>query len=198
MNWSFAGSKSTRLDFHLEKELRNIIAKMVRKVALCLMATLVCAMAVTELTTDNFDAEVANSNSVWVIEVWAIFTVEMCCVLTTSVWLLQIASKMCGSCKEMAPRFKQVAKNYKHAKFGLVYVDKKPGLQLAQSFKGVMEQGLPSVIVLKDATSATNYAAIVKGDPVSASQLKASIEKQVAGLSKDSNGVYTRQGNTEL
>ena len=98
----------------------------------------------------------------------------------------------------MAPRSKQVAKNYKHAKFGIVYVDKKPGLKLAQSFGGVMEQGLPSVIVLKDATSATKQVSIVKGEPVSASQLKASIEQQVAGLSKDDKGVYVRQGNTEL
>jgi len=41
----------------------------VHNVALCLLAVLVSAMAVTELTADNFEAEVANSPNVWVIEV---------------------------------------------------------------------------------------------------------------------------------
>ena len=98
----------------------------------------------------------------------------------------------------MAPIFKSVAKKMKHIKFGVIYIDNKPGMKLAQSFPGVMEAGLPSVVIVKDSITARDPLKLIKGEVVSAAVLTKSIKTATKGLEKASDGFLRKAGRTEL
>lgn len=77
-----------------------------------------------QITKENFEAEVLNSDKPVIIDFWA-------------VW--------CGPCKMVAPTFEALSAELPDVKFGKVNVDEQP--ELAQQFK-VMT--IPTFILLKN------------------------------------------------
>ena len=81
-------------------------------------------MSVLEVTKDNFDAEVINSNKSVLIDFWA---------------------GWCGPCRMLSPVVDEVAQEVAEVKVCKVNIDEQP--ELASKF-GVMS--IPTLIVLKD------------------------------------------------
>ncbi|OQB14523.1 MAG: Thioredoxin C-1 [Firmicutes bacterium ADurb.Bin193] len=81
-------------------------------------------MATIEITKDNFDSEVINSDKPVLLDFWA---------------------EWCGPCRMVGPIIDEIAEEVTHAKVGKVNVDEQP--ELAASFK-VMS--IPTIIVIKN------------------------------------------------
>merc|ERR1712065_13355 len=125
--------------------------------------------------TENFQWKVADDNDVWIIEV---------------------ASRLCASCKEMKPEFAKVAKDEKAFKFGVMYMEDRGTAQLAAKFEGVLDAGLPSVIMLHDKADPYSFVSLVEGDAVKAARLKTLIHKAAkdAKLTKAPDGHFVKIG----
>lgn len=85
-------------------------------------------MAVVELTTENFEAEVLNSKAPVLVDFWA-------------VW--------CGPCQMQGPVIEQAAEEFPEVKFCKLNVDEQEAL--AQKY-GVMS--IPTLILFKDGQAA--------------------------------------------
>ncbi len=81
-------------------------------------------MAIVELTTENFEAEVLNSKTPVLVDFWA-------------VW--------CGPCQMQGPVIEQAAEEFPEVKFGKLNVDEQQAL--AQKY-GVMS--IPTLILFKE------------------------------------------------
>jgi thioredoxin 1 len=80
-------------------------------------------MATVEITTDNFETEVANSDVPVIIDLWA---------------------PWCGPCKTLTPVLEKLAEEFDgKVKVGKVNVDEQP--ELAQAFK---VQGIPMLVAM--------------------------------------------------
>ncbi len=80
-------------------------------------------MALVEITADNFESEVAESDLPVIIDLWA---------------------PWCGPCKSLTPVIEKLAGEYEgQIKVGKVNVDEQP--ELAQAFK---VQGIPMIVAL--------------------------------------------------
>jgi thioredoxin-like negative regulator of GroEL len=123
-----------------------------------------------ELDVDNFHAVVEKDTRAWVIE---------------------FGSKYCESCKQFAPIFHALATKHTALKFGVCYVDAPKGVELAQKF-GVMELGLPAVVVIEDASG--KFSTIPVEDPSSKDQVLRELKKVVAKLPKR-EGSYWKVGS---
>lgn len=136
-------------------------------VTLLLIGIVTCLQ---EIDSRNFDSLVKNDNNVWV---------------------LKIASKMCGSCKEFEPIFESSAKKNTQFKFGVVYIDEKEGLDLAMNLN-VLDNGLPAVVVYD--TQEGSPKQIVSGNVIKEN----AFNQQLVNLSKNlklKDGVYQKSGN---
>lgn len=92
-------------------------------------------MAVVTLTKGNFDAEVANSSGIVLVDFWA-------------TW--------CGPCKMFAPVIEEIAgENLPNVKVGKVDVDQEP--DLASQFK-VMS--IPTLVIFKDGKAAATSVGV--------------------------------------
>lgn len=81
-------------------------------------------MALTEITADNFDTEVAESDLPVIVDLWA---------------------PWCGPCKSLTPILEKLAGEYDgKVKVGKVNVDEQP--ELAQAFR---VQSIPMLVALK-------------------------------------------------
>ncbi|MFP4597536.1 MAG: thioredoxin [Persicimonas sp.] len=81
-------------------------------------------MALVEITADNFESEVAESDLPVIIDLWA---------------------PWCGPCKSLTPVIEKLAGEYEgQIKVGKVNVDEQP--ELAQAFR---VQGIPMIVALK-------------------------------------------------
>lgn len=80
---------------------------------------------VLEITKDNYDAEVVNSDLPVIVDFWA---------------------EWCGPCKMMAPVFEKVSANYE-GKLKFAKLDTQAEPELTQNFS---IQGIPCLIVIKD------------------------------------------------
>jgi thioredoxin-like negative regulator of GroEL len=97
------------------------------------------------------------------------------------VWVLEIASKMCSSCQEFFPIYEHVAETHKEVNFGVTYIDDKPGFQLANSLKGVLES-LPCVVMFNEGNK---FVPLVKGDVPTEEQFLQALAIRLKGLGKD-------------
>ena len=107
-----------------------------------------------------------------------------------SVWLIDIASKMCSGCQEFHPEFEALAKSFPNVRYGVVYVEDKEGMKLVNKLKGVMDKGLPAVILVKDEDPYI-FTQLVFGDVIKEKDLR----KMVVPLVKDLEivtGIYKR------
>ena len=67
-------------------------------------------------------------------------------------WLLEIASDLCGSCQAFAPKWKELVGLEKRVKAGHVIIDNKPGLAVAQQLQAPLELGIPCVVLFGGGT----------------------------------------------
>ena len=96
-------------------------------------------------------------------------------------WLLEFYSDMCGSCREFAPTFEQVASalSSSEIQIGMVGIDQKEGMDLANAL-GILEEGIPNVRLFSRANR--NGLKIMPGEMYSKTQLLESIQSHLATL----------------
>jgi thiol-disulfide isomerase/thioredoxin len=109
------------------------------------------------------------------------------------VWVLEIASKMCGSCLEFFPIYNAVADRNKDIKHGVVYIDEKVGFELAQKLNVL--QALPCVIVF---TEGDKFTKLVNGDVVEEAQYEKALLDSLKDLSKEGSYYAKKIINPEL
>jgi len=73
-------------------------------------------------------------------------------------------------------------------RYGICYIDSKPGMALAQRF-GVMDVGLPSALLFGSPDTA-EHEFVVQGQPVPRKQLVGNLKRALAGLEKNTDGTY--------
>ena len=88
-------------------------------------------MSVLQITKNNFDTEVMNSEKPVLIDFWA---------------------SWCGPCKMLSPVVDEIAEETTDVKVGKVNVDEQP--ELARQF-GVMS--IPTLVLIKDVSLFTTY-----------------------------------------
>lgn len=106
------------------------------------------------------------------------------------VWILEIGSKMCGSCTEFFPEYESVAKEMESVNFGMTNIDNSPGMNLIGSFEGVMDEGVPVVLIFDKIGRKWNQ--IVSGKVVKRKELKNLISHNLKD-NKKSNGKYLKK-----
>ncbi len=108
------------------------------------------------------------------------------------VWIVKISSKKCESCKEFWPVYELMAKNFNHIKYGVIYLENPEAEKLVKKFKGVMDKGLPAVILLKDQDPYKFTQLVAGNSKVTEKELR----KMVIPLIKDfkyTTGLYKRK-----
>lgn len=108
------------------------------------------------------------------------------------VWLLEIGSKMCGSCAEFFPEYESLAKEIKTVNFGMTNIDKSEGMSLVKNFKGVLDNGVPTVLMFEKING--KYITIVSGKVIKRNELKKIILNKLNGLDQY-NGKYLKNKN---
>ncbi len=78
---------------------------------------------IINLNEDNFDQEVYKSNEVWIIEIY---------------------SEKCESCKSFEPTWKQLIKNVEYLNIGRINVDEMKGINAANKINA-LENGIPAI-----------------------------------------------------
>ena len=122
------------------------------------------------LNKSNFDSSVTNDNAVWIVE---------------------IASKMCGSCQEFSPIFHSIANNYPGYKYGVIYVDDEEGMSLANTYGSALETGLP-VVLMFDYTDGS-YVQIVGGMVANEDEVKYAIKEYSKDLERRDDDFYIKK-----
>ena len=113
---------------------------------------------------------------------------------TKEIWILEIGSKMCGSCSEFLPEFESVAKEMKSINFGATNIDDPEGMKLVNNFDGVLDEGLPSVLMFYNENG--NWKFVVAGEVKKRNQFKNLINSMTKNL-KISNGKIMKQNQNE-
>uniref|UniRef100_A0A7S2TVT9 Thioredoxin domain-containing protein n=1 Tax=Lotharella oceanica TaxID=641309 RepID=A0A7S2TVT9_9EUKA len=131
--------------------------------------------ATTEVTQENFQAVVAES--------------EEC-------WLLEFYSTMCGSCAEFEPTWhaleaSDIGKSFKTAR---VNIDNNAGMQLATAL-GVLQTGIPSVRVYTNEFNFDADAPILTGDEalLDLSVLTSRLQKVADDLERNDEGICIKR-----
>mmetsp|Transcript_6303 Transcript_6303/g.12806 ORF Transcript_6303/g.12806 Transcript_6303/m.12806 type:complete len:153 (+) Transcript_6303:141-599(+) len=144
-----------------------------------LTLALVCVAlgAGVPIDAGNFKSQVADSDSVWILEFY---------------------SPRCGTCAEMMPIYESVSQKLKSlANFGGVNIDEKDGMKLAQDLD-VFSEGIPQIQAYrtvggKPTTVWTGY------DVPSKSELESLVRKALAGTPKDPSGMHKKlSGESEF
>jgi len=130
------------------------------------------AQADTELTVDNYDEKVVNSNEVWMIE---------------------FSSEMCGSCKEFKPEWDTLAAALKRVKTAHISIDDKDGMALATKL-GILSAGIPNIQLYTTEKPIT----LLAGDVSTAKKLRKQIFAKVKELSKDDDGIFIKTGKGNI
>jgi thiol-disulfide isomerase/thioredoxin len=112
----------------------------------------------------------------------------------TRAWVVEFGSKFCESCKEFAPIYKAEAAAIKTLKFGKVYIDEKPGMELAQRF-GVLNLGLPAVVLFTEKDSGS-FSAQAVNDGSSAAGFRKQLTLMLAHATRDAQGVFVKAEHT--
>jgi thioredoxin-like negative regulator of GroEL len=102
------------------------------------------------------------------------------------VWLVEIGSKFCGSCKQFSPVWKKLARAFKgRVNTGAVVVDEPKGMALATTL-GALQKGIPAVMLFSKAGA--NGEILMAGEHKTKKELKHLVSARIADLPKDSNG----------
>ncbi|MCR5691489.1 MAG: thioredoxin [Eubacterium sp.] len=97
-------------------------------------------MAVIEITKDNFEAEVLNSDKKVLVDFWA-------------AW--------CGPCKMLSPLVDQFGEDQDEVKVGKVNVDEQP--ELAQQFRVV---SIPTLVVMDKGQEVNRSVGLINKDKI--------------------------------
>jgi hypothetical protein len=131
--------------------------------------------SIVNIDINNFDRVIKNSNEIWVLE---------------------IGSKMCGSCAEFLPEFESVAKEMKSINFGATNIDNADGMKLVNNFSGVLDEGVPSVLIFYNIKN--NWKFVTAGKVIKRKNFKALLESMTKNM-KSLNGKFLKQEtNDEL
>ena len=147
--------------------------KLIFLLSLTFITIITSSDSLKNIDINNFDSEVKKSNEVWVLE---------------------IGSKMCGSCAEFLPEFESVANEMKSVNFGVTNIDNQNGMKLVNSFAGVLNEGVPSALIVYKQNGDWSFVTAGKGMP--RDQLKKLITTMTKNL-KLSNGKYLRKAQNE-
>ena len=106
------------------------------------------------------------------------------------VWLVEIGSKMCGSCKQFEPTWQEVKERMKRINTGQVNIDEPNGMKIAQKL-GALEKGIPHVMLF-------HLGGVSKGKTLLAGEIKAAkfIQTAVRDMLTehhiDEDGIYVK------
>ena len=104
---------------------------------------------------------------------------------------------MCGGCQEFYPEFKKFANSFNHIKHGVIYVEDDDSMKLINRFKGVMDKGLPALILI-DQQDPYKFKQLMFGNVLKESELRKIVVPLVKDL-KMVTGLYqrvpTKKGN---
>lgn len=145
------------------------------KLVTCILTTVLVTVASRgDLDPDSFQNTVIEDGRVWVVEFY---------------------SGMCGSCQEFAPTWTRIEDSLKSIATGKINIDKKPGMQLAESL-GVLEQGIPHVRMfsrLGDTKGRSIMSDEINSD-FDYKKIMKTLKKTVAGLTKrEDDGFFAKQ-----
>ena len=111
------------------------------------------------------------------------------------VWIVDVYSGMCGSCKAFSPMWEEFASTLDDVRIGRVNIDTDDGLKLADSL-GVLEQGVPHVCLFHEdlAHEAPHCTSLMDVDTItSAKQLTKRLLPLVRSLDTDVDGFLLKQ-----
>jgi len=129
---------------------------------------------IKNIDNKNFDSVVKSSNEIWVVE---------------------IGSKMCGSCAEFLPEFESVAKEFISINFGITNIDNPEGMKLVQNFDGVLDEGVPSVLIFYNENN--DWKFVVAGKVVKRNELKNLLKSMTRNMKSSANGKLLKQAQNE-
>ena len=129
---------------------------------------------IVEITENNYESMVVNSKYVWVLD---------------------ISSKMCESCKIFKPVFSHVASTVKNVKYGIVYIDEPAGLNLANKLN-VLDDGLPAVLLYEN--KGPKFRQIVKNSIIMVDHLQHLVVELTKGFDIIDGIKTKRDPNSDL
>jgi hypothetical protein len=103
---------------------------------------------------------------------------------------LKIGSQKCGSCLEFSHEFVSVAEQMKSINFGIVNIDNKDGMELVKKFSGVLEEGLPSVLIFYNSNN--DWKFVVAGKVIKRNKFKSLLESMTKNM-KSLNGKLLKE-----
>ena len=102
---------------------------------------------------------------------------------------IKFYSAMCGSCKEFEPEWDAAVDKLKSVVTAKVNIDSAEGIKIAQATPGVLDGGIPSVVLY---ASKSKPIIVVKGDVQKSKQVVAAIRKHVANLARRDDGFFIK------
>lgn len=116
---------------------------------------------------------------------------------TDHVWLLEFMSPRCGTCKEMAPVYEQVAASLSDKfEFGTVNIDDKAGMELAKS-TNALNDGIPCVMAFRS-PGGKPLSVWTGNDAPSAAELEKLVLSKLKANPQDPNGKYLKTSHQNL
>ena len=104
--------------------------------------------------------------------------------------VVEFYSAMCGSCKEFEPHWAETEKKLKSIATAKVNIDTPEGMKIAQSQKGLLEDGIPAVRLFASKSSVS--VGIVKGEVKKSKEVVAAIRAKVSHLNRRDDGMFLK------